>query len=49
VGHSLSQEAAIVIGAGRGIGHAIALSLGVEGVAVDVFARTRGRSQRPPR
>ena len=29
-------------GAGRGIGHSIALSLAAEGAAVGVFARTRG-------
>jgi NAD(P)-dependent dehydrogenase (short-subunit alcohol dehydrogenase family) len=37
---SLSNDVAIVTGAGRGIGRAIALSLAAEGAAVGVFART---------
>jgi NAD(P)-dependent dehydrogenase (short-subunit alcohol dehydrogenase family) len=41
VEQSLSQEVAIVTGAGRGIGRAIALSLAAEGAAIGVFARTK--------
>jgi NAD(P)-dependent dehydrogenase (short-subunit alcohol dehydrogenase family) len=37
---SLSHDVAVVTGAGRGIGRAIALSLAAEGAAVGVFART---------
>ena len=40
MGQSLSQDVAIVTGAGRGIGRGIALSLAAEGAAVGVFART---------
>ena len=40
MGRSLSHDVAIVTGAGRGIGRAIALSLAAEGAAVGVFART---------
>ena len=40
MGQSLSHDVAIVTGAGRGIGRAIALSLAAEGAAVGVFART---------
>jgi NAD(P)-dependent dehydrogenase (short-subunit alcohol dehydrogenase family) len=41
VGQSLSHDVAIVTGAGRGIGRAIALSLAAEGAAISVFARTK--------
>ena len=40
MGQSLGRDVAIVIGAGRGIGRAITLSLAAEGAAVCVFART---------
>jgi len=40
MGQSLSQDVAIVTGAGRGIGRGIALSLAAEGAAVGVLART---------
>jgi NAD(P)-dependent dehydrogenase (short-subunit alcohol dehydrogenase family) len=37
---SLSREVAVVTGAGRGIGRAIALTLAAEGAAIGAFART---------
>lgn len=40
MGQSLNHDVAIVTGAGRGIGRAIALSLAADGAAVGVFART---------
>jgi NAD(P)-dependent dehydrogenase (short-subunit alcohol dehydrogenase family) len=40
VGQSLRHDVAIVTGAGRGIGRAIALSLAAEGAAISVIART---------
>ena len=40
MGQSLGRDIAIVTGARRGIGRAIALSLAAEGAAVGVFART---------
>lgn len=40
-GRSLAGQAAIVTGAGRGIGRAVALALAAEGAAVTLAARTR--------
>src|SRR5262245_11149121 len=42
MGQQLNRDVAIVSGAGRGIGRAIAVSLASEGAAVAVCARTEG-------
>ena len=44
MGQTLSQDVAIVTGAGRGIGRAIAVSLAAEGAAVGVLARTEAET-----